>query len=1030
MRYAYDMLGSRIHQLSMEAGARWMLNDVAGKPIRAWDSRGHNFTTTYDALRRPLEQTVRGTIANGEAASDPRTLNRDILVDKIEYGEALVNAEALNLRTRIYRHSDSAGVATNARLAANGTPIEAHDFKGNLLRSTRRLVTDYKAIPDWLLPAEPQLDAEFFEGSTRYDALNRPIQSVAPHSSLSRPGHPNKFNVIQHVFNEANLLERVDVWLERAAEPAGLLNPAAQAPSPVGVANIDYDAKGQRTLIDYKTSDATVIRTTYAYDRETFRLMHLFTRRGVDPTTAQGVAFTDDCENPNPPPATIAAPEQPPAGKGCGLQNLHYTYDPAGNIIHIQDAAQQTIYFRNKRVEPSNDYTYDALYRLIQASGREHLGQTNGAPNPPTSPNAFNAFHTRLDQPGNGNAMGTYIERYVYDAVGNFLQMQHRGSDPAHAGWTRAYDYLEASLIEDGSGGAPLKANNRLSRTTLNPNGANPPQVEPYEHDAHGNMVRMPHLGASLAGRNMHWDYKDQLRQIDLGGGGAAWYVYDASGQRVRKVWEKALGLTEERIYLGGWEIFRKHGGAIGANTTTLERETLHVMDDKQRIALVETRTLDAAGNDQAPRQLIRYQFGNHLASASLELDEQAQIISYEEDAPYGNSTYQAVRSQTETAKRYRYTGKEQDEESGLYYHGARYYATWIGRWASCDPKGTSVDLNLFCYCFCRPIILVDPDGKNPVPGLPTPVAPPPPPFIYGPPPAVPPPPLVTPPPALPTPPVAPPAPTPVPGPGPAARVGAGLGGSTLAAVAVFLLIILTPSNAFTDYSVQYTDPDSGKTMKFHDADQLQGYLNRKAYEKRIIAPGADNQPTEKQAPGARNSDDAVKAPSASDTGPISAPAAPGKDGPVKLPGKAEPNDGPLIAAQKSHSGDKVPYTITGTERAFEAVKGTSVYILKDKSGNILYVGKGDVWARLRSHITDPEKTPWFGEIAKIEVKATDLTNSEALALEQDLIHQLDPQHNKDRTPYETEFGKGKPYAPDLPKAQPPQKFNVNLGQK
>ncbi len=110
-------------------------------------------------------------------------------------------------------------------------------------------------------------------------------------------------------------------------------------------------------------------------------------------------------------------------------------------------------------------------------------------------------------------------------------------------------------------------------------------------------------------------------------------------------------------------------------------------MDDKQRIALVETRTLDTAGNDQAPRQLIRYQFGNHLGSASLELDEQAQIISYEEYAPYGSSTYQAVRSQTETAKRYRYTGKERDEESGLYYHGARYYAPWLGRWASCDPK-------------------------------------------------------------------------------------------------------------------------------------------------------------------------------------------------------------------------------------------------------------------------------------------------------------------------------------------------------
>ena len=209
----------------------------------------------------------------------------------------------------------------------------------------------------------------------------------------------------------------------------------------------------------------------------------------------------------------------------------------------------------------------------------------------------------------------------------------------------------------------------------------------------------------------MHWDYKDQLRQTDLGGGGAAYYVYDASGQRVRKVWEKAPGLIEERIYLGGFEIFRKHGGPIGANTATLERETLHVMDDKQRIALVETRTLDTAGNDPAPRQLIRYQFGNHLGSASLELDEQAQIISYEEYAPYGSTTYQAVRSQTETPKRYRYTGKERDEESGLYYHGARYYAPWLGRWTSVDPSGLRDGTNVYAYVKNNPTNYSDPTG-------------------------------------------------------------------------------------------------------------------------------------------------------------------------------------------------------------------------------------------------------------------------------------------------------------------------------
>ncbi|HON35760.1 MAG TPA: SpvB/TcaC N-terminal domain-containing protein [Methanothrix sp.] len=691
MRYAYDMLGNRIHQISMEAGARWMLSDVAGKLIRAWDSRGHNFATKYDALRRPMEQTVRGTFSDPDPLmpnSDPRTLNRDTLVDKIEYGEGVANAEAFNLRTRIYRRFDSAGIATNARLDANGNITEAYDFKGNLLCSTRQLVSDYRTIPDW---PDSQLDAETFEGSTRYDALNRPIQIIAPYSSLTRPGHPNKFNVIQPVFNEANLLERVDLWLERSAETALLLDPTNEIPSPVGVANIDYDPKGQRLRIDYKSGASTF----YDYDELTFRLTHLYTRRGA--------AFSEVCDNPTPPPPTTAAPEISLEGKYCGLQNLHYTYDPAGNITHIQDDGQQTIYFKNKRVEPSNEYFYDALYRLIQATGREHLGQT-GEPLPHSYDDAG---RTARQHPNDGKAMGRYLERYVYDDVGNFLQMQHRGSDPAHAGWRRTYDYSEPSLIEESA-----KISNRLTRTTLHPESASP-HVETYEHDAHGNMIRMPHLGGGLPEPNMHWDYKDQLRQADLGVGGAAYYVYDASGQRVRKVWEKAPGLTEERIYLGGFEIFRKHSGSIGTDTATLERETLHVMDDKQRVALVETRTLDTAGDDQAPRQLIRYQFGNHLGSTSLELDEQAQIISYEEYSPYGSTTYQAVRSQTETAKRYRYTGKERDAESGLYYHGARYYAPWLGRWATSDPSGLKDSICLYEYVHGNPVGLFDPDGQQ-----------------------------------------------------------------------------------------------------------------------------------------------------------------------------------------------------------------------------------------------------------------------------------------------------------------------------
>jgi RHS repeat-associated protein len=134
-------------------------------------------------------------------------------------------------------------------------------------------------------------------------------------------------------------------------------------------------------------------------------------------------------------------------------------------------------------------------------------------------------------------------------------------------------------------------------------------------------------------------------------------------------------------------------------------------MDDEQRIALVEMRTLDRSRTDRAPARLIRHQYGNHLGSACLELDDEAETISYEEYTPYGNTTYQAVRSHGESAKRYRYTAKERDEESGLYYHGARYYAPWIGRWAQCDPLYLKDATNVYIYALNNPVIAKDPTG-------------------------------------------------------------------------------------------------------------------------------------------------------------------------------------------------------------------------------------------------------------------------------------------------------------------------------
>jgi len=114
----------------------------------------------------------------------------------------------------------------------------------------------------------------------------------------------------------------------------------------------------------------------------------------------------------------------------------------------------------------------------------------------------------------------------------------------------------------------------------------------------------------------------------------------------------------------------------------------------------------------------IRYQYDNHLGSASLELDNTGNIISYEEYHPFGTTSYRSGKTVTETSqKRYKYNGKECDNETGLYYYGARYYAPWICRFVSVDPLQFDYPYYTpFQYAGNKPITYIDLDGLEEAP--------------------------------------------------------------------------------------------------------------------------------------------------------------------------------------------------------------------------------------------------------------------------------------------------------------------------
>ncbi|KAJ9655127.1 hypothetical protein H2201_008877, partial [Coniosporium apollinis] len=604
----YDVAGNLIYQKSMDNGERWTIASFARNPLRVWNSRGIRGRSVYDSMQRILEEYVK----EGQSA--------EVLASRYIYGESLPNPEARNCRTKLVTVFDQAGKVLT----------DMFDFKGLSLHTSRQLAKDHKATLDW--SREPvQLEDGVFASSSTHDALGRSNETL--------------------LWDGTKVRMRYDIGGSLVGLEANL---QGESESKSFIRDIKYDARGQRTRIEYGNE---VIKT-YEYDRLTAQVRHVMATR--------------------------------PDGKV--LQSLHYVFDVLGNIVYIEDRAQQTLFFRNQPVTPDCEYVYDSSSRLIEGTGREHIGQ---ASDPRKVLGAFNDFQSRVILANDSGAMVRYLERYQYNKVGNITSLQHDAG--SSSGWTRNYEYADT-------------ATNRLTSTIVGTT------TESYLHDENGNMISMPHLS------RIAYDFKDRLRataKTTVNNGGTpttTWYTYENTGSRVRKVTERQAspGQTPtkayERIYLGALEILRRYES--NGTTIRLERATVNLTDDQDPLCRIDMRS---KGRDEQgiPDRIARYQLTNHLRSTSMELDDSAKVASYEEYTPFGSTTYSAVDSELEVPKQRRWCNKERDEENGFYYFGARYYAPWLARWTSADPLGLKDGLNVFVYSSNNPIMRTDPNGME-----------------------------------------------------------------------------------------------------------------------------------------------------------------------------------------------------------------------------------------------------------------------------------------------------------------------------
>ncbi|MDQ0431012.1 insecticidal toxin complex protein TccC [Pantoea agglomerans] len=625
--YLTNLAGNVLCSQGVDSGITFSLNDAAGRQFIAVSNIGTTDEDTEDlcqAVTRTWQYEDATLSGQPLSITEQLTGEAACITERFVYAGNTDAEKSLNLALACVSHYDTAGLLQTDSVALTGVPLA-------VTRCVLKDADNTDVMADWQGGETSAWNDVLAGESEGYTTLTTADAAGTVLTTTDAQG-----NMQRVAYDVAGQLSGSWLTLKGGTEQAI-------------VQSLTYSAAGQK--LHEKHGNGVV--TTYAYEPQTQRLVRIKTAR--------------------------------PTGHASGvkvLQDLRYEYDPVGNVLKITNIAEETRFWHNQEVVPENTYTYDTLYQLVSASGREmaNAGQQCSSLPPAT-----------IHLPTDSSAYTNYTRTYSYDNAGNLTQIHH--SSPATGN-----NYTTAITVSDRS--------NRGVLSTLTP--------MPSEVDAlftAGGQQKQLQSGQSLV-----WTPRNELLQVtpvvrDGSADDRESYRYDGSSQRLLKVSMQKTNSSQQtqRVhYLPGLELRTTSTG----NTET-ERLQVITVGEAGR-AQVRALHWESGKPPDIRNGQLRYSYDNLTGSSLLELDGNGNIISMEEYYPYGGTAVWTARSATEANyKTARYSGKERDA-TGLYYYGYRYYQPWVGRWLSADPAGTVDGLNLFRMVRNNPLRYFDKDGLAP----------------------------------------------------------------------------------------------------------------------------------------------------------------------------------------------------------------------------------------------------------------------------------------------------------------------------